>query len=362
MPLSPQQVFADYFRAVLKVMPPSVAYALGWNYSVAEERRRAFSAASGVPIPQGLAVSVTTRCQLACPGCPSTAADPTRREMDPSELRSLIAEARAAGVFLFFMLGGEPLLRADLLDLMAEATDSFFFVYTNGLLLDEGLASAYSRYRHILLMLSIEGFREATDRWRGPGTYDALMDRMALLKRHAALFGYSATVTRLNYTEVTSDDFVGAMGEAGCRVAYYSGYMPVGEKAPRQFLLTRSERLRFGLRVQELKQRHDLAFINENLDTDHCMGGSEFIHISPYGDAEPCPAIHLATHNVRQHSLVEIMKGRLMERMRELAHSLSGTDENCVCRSGLYRQLRGGEPLNSPEVRDAAPLASASGR
>ncbi len=74
MPSSGHQVFADYFRAVLKVMPPSAAQALGWNYTVAEERRRAFSAASGAPIPQGLAVSVTTRCQMACPGCPSTAA------------------------------------------------------------------------------------------------------------------------------------------------------------------------------------------------------------------------------------------------------------------------------------------------
>ncbi|MCX8036425.1 MAG: hypothetical protein N3D11_05085 [Candidatus Sumerlaeia bacterium] len=170
------------------------------------------------------------------------------------------------------------MLRADLPNLMAETNGAFFSVYTDGLLLDEDLALPYSRHRHILLMLNIEGFRAATGRWRGPVTYDALMDRMELLKRHDALFGYSAIVTRLNHAKANSDRFAHVMREAGCRVAYCFGYMPVGEKAPRQFLLTRGERPRFGRRGKVLGKRYGMAFINEAPDTDHCVRSSEFLN------------------------------------------------------------------------------------
>jgi len=336
---SSSQDFHEYFRSALKVMEPARARALARDYTIAEKRRRAVSAAHGVPIPRSLAISVTTRCQLSCPGCPSTVTDPTRRELDTSELRTLIADARAAGVYLFFFLGGEPLLRNDLLEMITEAQDAFFSIYSNGLMLDAKLAAALAKLRNVVFMLSIEGFRESTDRWRGAGTYDMVLDRMALLARHGALFGYSSTVTRLNYEEVVSERFVATMREAGCRVAYYSSYMPVGENAHREFPLTRAERRSFGERIRELERIFDLAIINENIDTDRCTGGSEYLHISPYGDAEPCPAIHLATHNVRQHSLVEIMKGRIMEDMRRIALSLSKTGENCVVRCGLDRRL-----------------------
>jgi MoaA/NifB/PqqE/SkfB family radical SAM enzyme len=251
----------------------------------------------------------------------------------------LIREARDLGVYLFFILGGEPLLRDDMLDQIAEAKGAFFLVFTNGLLLDESKASAISHCKNVLLLLSLEGFRESTDRWRGPGVFDALMEKMALLSRQGVLFGYSATVTNLNHEEVSSERFVRAMREAGCRVAFHSGYIAVGEQAPREFQLTPQERQEFKGRVKELAQVCDVAFISENLDPDFCLGGSEFLHISPYGDAEPCPAIHFSTHNVRQHSLVEIVKSRLMQEMRNTAQSLSGSEEMCVCRSGEHRRL-----------------------
>ncbi len=336
---SSSEAFEDYLRSALKVIRPDVAMGLARDYAAAERRRRAVSAAHGVPIPRSLAISVTTRCQLCCPGCPSTATNPARRELDSIELRRLIAEARTCGVYLFFFLGGEPLLRNDLIGIITEASDAFFSIYTNGLLVNESLAAALAQLRNVVIMLSIEGFRETTDRWRGPGTYDTVLDKMALLARHDALFGFSSTVTRLNYEEVISRPFVATMVDAGCRFAYYSSYMPVGENAHHELPLTRDERRKFGERIRKLETIFTLAIINENIDTDRCTGGAEYLHISPYGDAEPCPAIHLATHNVRQHSLVEIMNGRIMEDMRRIALSLSETGENCVVRCGLDRQL-----------------------
>jgi MoaA/NifB/PqqE/SkfB family radical SAM enzyme len=331
---------AELFQRVLKVMEPATALTLSAGYLAAQERRRAKSAQYGLPLPQGMALSVTARCNLACTGCVAGPADPNRRELSSEELTALIDQARDLGVYLFYIVGGEPFLREDLLDQMARADqDAFFVVFSNGLLLDESKVAALARRNNVLLLLSIEGFRESTDRWRGAGTFDALMDRMALLAGHRAFFGYSATVTTLNYREVASERFMNAMKEAGCRVVFHSEYVAAGPEALPEFQLGADDRQEFRERLGVLQRTSGLAFLSENLATDYCLGGSEFLHINPYGDAEPCPAIHFSTHNVRQHGIVEIVGSRLMRKMRGAAREQSGTEEICVFRSGAHRRL-----------------------
>jgi len=332
------EVIGGFFQSVLKRMDPMTAMTLGAGYFGAAERRRRQSAKYDVIIPQAVAISVTSRCNLSCPGCPVNPIDPGRRELDTGELREFIRESKDLGVYIYFMLGGEPLTRTDLMDLMAAEKDAFFMVFTNATLLDEKLATAISKCPNILPMLSLEGFREATDRWRGAGTFDRVMSAMERLRQHGVFFGYSTTVTSLNREEISSEPFVRAMYSAGCRVAYHSGYVAVGEGAPRQYQLSVKARWTLREAVSKLAAKYDIAFISENLE-EACIGGAEYLHISPYGDAEPCPAIHHSTHNIRQHTLVEIMKSRIMREMRDAAESLSGAAEACVFRSGKYRRL-----------------------
>lgn len=339
MQLTSSQVVFKFFRRLLKVMDKRAAFHASRDYYAAFKRRRRQSVAHGVAIPHGMAVSITTKCNFSCPGCPATPVDPDRQELSPTELRSLIRQAKDLGLYLYLILGGEPFVREDLLDLIAREKDAFFIVFTNGSLLTESRISTISECRNVLLLLSIEGFQESTDRWRGPGTFNMLMNKMALLSRKGAFFGFSATVTTLNLEEVTSDCFVSAMKDAGCRVGYYSGYMAVDEKAPPEYQLSIDARKAFRTRLNTWAKTRDMAFLSEDLEKDCCLGGSEFLHISPYGDAEPCPAMHFSTHNVRRHGLVEIIRSPMMQNMRRIAQSVSGTEESCVCKSGDYTQL-----------------------
>jgi MoaA/NifB/PqqE/SkfB family radical SAM enzyme len=346
-------VIGGFFQSVLRRMNPLTAMSLGAGYFAAAERRRR---QSDVIVPQAIAISVTSRCNLSCPGCPVNPIDPDRRELSTEELRRFIRESKELGVYIYFILGGEPFTRADLLPLMAAEKDAFFMVFTNATLLDENIVAAISKCPNILPMLSLEGFRESTDRWRGAGTFDKVMNAMALLSQRGAFFGYSTTVTSLNREEISSEPFVRAMFAAGCRVAYHSGYVAVGEEAPRQYQLSVNDRRTLKEAVSKLAEKYNIAFISENLE-EACIGGAEYLHISPYGDAEPCPAIHHSTHNVRQHTLVEIMESRIMREMRDAAESLAGAAEACVFRSGKFRRLCGqdGRPRDCQDTTERLP-------
>src|SRR3954470_4613498 len=80
--------------------------------------------------PFGLLAELTYRCPLACTYCsnPLNMAD-YQDELATDEWRRVLVEARDLGVLQCHLSGGEPLLRRDLVEIVAEAHD--LGLYTN---------------------------------------------------------------------------------------------------------------------------------------------------------------------------------------------------------------------------------------
>ena len=80
--------------------------------------------------PFGLLAELTYRCPLACAYCsnPLNMAD-YADELTTDEWRRVLAEARDLGVLQCHLSGGEPLLRRDLVEIVADAHD--LGLYTN---------------------------------------------------------------------------------------------------------------------------------------------------------------------------------------------------------------------------------------
>jgi len=80
--------------------------------------------------PFGLLAELTYRCPLACPYCsnPLNLAD-YQDELATQEWRRVLEEARDLGVLQCHLSGGEPLLRRDLVEIVAGAHD--LGLYTN---------------------------------------------------------------------------------------------------------------------------------------------------------------------------------------------------------------------------------------
>lgn len=102
------------------------------------------------------------------------------------------------GVTLTFY-GGEPLLRADLIErIVKEAPVQRFMMQTNGILLDRLPQKTVNRFSTILV--SLDGNRELTDSSRGEGVYDRVMENV----KHILAGGYRGElIARMTVTERT---------------------------------------------------------------------------------------------------------------------------------------------------------------
>ena len=98
------------------------------------------------PRPYALLAELTYRCPLHCPYCSNPTYYTAGNELKTSEWKRVFAEAAALGVMHAGLSGGEPLLRADLPELIRAARDAGLYtnLITSGVGLDEERANRLS--------------------------------------------------------------------------------------------------------------------------------------------------------------------------------------------------------------------------
>ncbi len=155
---------------------------------------------------------VTVRCNLRCPFCYVSGPEqdawnrehyPRRDELGTAETRAFYRELVAEGFKLAVVLGGEPLLRDDLGELLGELRGKLLVnVFTNGLLLAE---------RHELVrdastvFVSLDAPDAEHDRIRAhPGLFDRVIAGIeALRTRHPRVrLALNATITRASAARI----------------------------------------------------------------------------------------------------------------------------------------------------------------
>ncbi|MEM3921534.1 MAG: TIGR04084 family radical SAM/SPASM domain-containing protein [Nitrososphaerota archaeon] len=122
----------------------------------------------------------TGRCNLRCGYCGGSfdpAKVPWRVEYDLSLLDDLV---RDGDVIAYY--GGEPLLNMRFIEeVMGRFEGCRHVIQTNGLLLDRVSRNILERLDAVLV--SIDGDRRVTDRWRGRGVYDRVIGGVARLRK-----------------------------------------------------------------------------------------------------------------------------------------------------------------------------------
>ena len=118
--------------------------------------------------PYSLLAELTYRCPLKCPYC----SNPLKLRLDQQELETatwarVLAEAAELGVIQVHFSGGEPLVRHDLVELVAEARR--LNLYTH--LITSGMAADEARLEHLrdagldALQISMQDSRPAENDW-----------------------------------------------------------------------------------------------------------------------------------------------------------------------------------------------------
>ena len=294
--------------------------------------------ARGIHVPPFSIFSITGECNLSCAGCYANLLHRSKRpELTNERISRLLSEARALGVSIMLIAGGEPLLREGLLDLTAQTPEILFLLFTNATLLDDSVVEKLRTQPHVVPILSLEGDEALTDERRGAGSHATVMNAMQRLKSRHLFFGTSTTLTRDNYDLATSREHVRGLLKRGCRLFYYINYIPV-EQGTEHLQLP-------GERVQEFEQLLSeyrktkpclfIAFPHDEIALGGCLAaGRGFVHINAYGDVEPCPFSPYSDRNLSQVSLLEAINSPFLRSIRESGVELDETDGGCALWSG----------------------------
>ena len=97
-------------------------------------------------------------------------------------------------------------------------------------------------------------------------------------------------------------------------------YVPVGFEPDMDLMMTPEQRGRQFERLVQLRNTKPILladFWNDGPLVGGCIsGGRKYLHVNANGDVEPCVFCHFATHNIRQHSLQEVVRSPLFQSIR----------------------------------------------
>lgn len=316
----PENAYYPYVRHIIRDVDPEVMKTAAVNFFinanlVAGPIQEELRAKYNCNIPWAILLDPTSACNLHCVGC--WAADyGNKLNLTFEELDDIVSQGKEMGVYFYLFSGGEPLVRKkDIIRLCGKHNDCMFTAFTNGTLIDEEFADEMLRVKNFAPAISLEGFGEATDSRRGVGVYEKVLQAMKILHDRKLIYGISCCYTSANYEAITSEEYWDMIIENGAYFVWYFHYMPVGVDASQELLLSPEQREFVYHRIREYRSRKPLFaidFQNDGEFVNGCVaGGRRYLHINANGDAEPCAFIHYADSNIREKSLLDIMRSPL---------------------------------------------------
>ncbi len=166
----------------------------------------------------------TKRCNLRCMHCYSASGSAKGDdELTTSQAKEMLAEAAQINCPVVLFSGGEPLLREDLFELLAEARRLKLrtVISTNGTLIDAAVAGKLAEAGVGYVGISIDGGEEFHDKFRGvKGSFAATAAGIENCKKAGLKTGLRFTITKANAEQVPYVfDFAASAGVR--RICFY---------------------------------------------------------------------------------------------------------------------------------------------
>jgi MoaA/NifB/PqqE/SkfB family radical SAM enzyme len=350
-------LFADAVRTTMR-RPSQAAFFMKtlWRQRKAARVRKRWER-RGVHVPPIIILSVTNRCNLNCKGCYARELRPQAGaggEMSREEWGSVVGEASELGVGIIMIAGGEPLLRREILDVAADFPGILFPVFTNGLMIDDGMLAWLRKNRNVIPVVSLEGDAWETDSRRGREVYGRVRDVAARLGRRRVFYGISVTVTGSTFYVVTDEAFPRELADAGCGVFFFVEYVPMGDDTGEP-ALTPEQKAALLESLEGFRAKYPALFVAFPGDEDQFGGclaaGRGFVHVNAAGDVEPCPFAPYSDVNLRRTSLREALGSAFLGELQQNRDKLAETAGGCALwanREWVQSLLAGGAPGEGP--------------
>ena len=280
------------------------------------------------PRPYTLVAEITYRCPLRCVYC-SNPVDfhRSRKELTTDDWRRVFSQAAELGVMQLHLSGGEPVLRADLVDLIrhARACDLYTNLITGGTLLDEEKLRRLRDAGLDHIQLSIQGAaREIAEMIAGVRSHRKKLEVARLIRQIGFPLTLNVVIHRLNIAEVP--ELIAIALELGAdrlelaNTQFYawaaenrSALMPTREQYVRAEEIAREA-------IAKYRGTLEIAFVQNDYlsgEPKPCMGGwgRSYMCVNPTGEVMPCHAAAvipgLRFESVRYSALEKIWRDSL---------------------------------------------------
>jgi MoaA/NifB/PqqE/SkfB family radical SAM enzyme len=313
-------------------------------------------------VPNIMSYAVNDECNARCTHCSfyEGVDDKTREALSLEQAQKVIREAQELGVSVFNFVGGEPLLRKDLPEIIRSVDKELAttVLFTNGAYLADqarvlrqaGLDSVY---------VSIDSADpEVHDRLRGTsGLYDQALAGIARAKAAGLSTGISCSMTPESFERGEMHHIVELGKRLGVHEVIVFDTMPTGRFKWRTDLYQKDGWTDAMIRSAEPFNRDPAypgvlvwAYVTSH-EAVGCSWGTNFFYVSPYGDVMSCDFNHTSYGNLLERPLYQIWDE--LSSMPDFAQSKWG---GCKIKDPEY-VARG--VVSPGGTRPASPLAAA---
>lgn len=274
---------------------------------------------AGTPAPLSLAmVCVTPRCPHRCAYCYNAQDHANEEVLSLAVLVRTVRDLAAAGVRNVFLSGGEPMLRVhDLPALLGACRDphlGLWLVSTGfgmGGDVMAGLRAAGLRG----VMISLDGQDRAVhDRVKGrAGAFDEAVQAIGVCRAAGLVVGVNCLIGTALLEQPALEAFVRWAGARGAHFVSLNTPHPVAGDDSLQPLpvadLLRVERVAALTRRGRAWRGQPLAFSPDAWEALRgCVGGQEFVYVSPRGELMACPFLRDSVGRVQDTPVAELLR------------------------------------------------------
>ncbi|MDD2920251.1 radical SAM protein [Rhodoferax sp.] len=266
-------------------------------------------------IPLSVQLDLTYRCNERCVHCYLDHDD--HGEMSTAEIKDLLDQLAAAGVFFLILSGGEIFLRKDLFEIIAHARKHLFAVKlkTNAVLLREASARRIAALGVESVQISVYSHLAAVhdEITKVRGSFRRTIEGARLLKAHGVRVSFANVLMKHNAGDYPQVQALAAEMGVGYNLDATITPMMDGDRSILDLNITPGE-------LEQVLHESTLVGNAEEfcappagplapadaLDTLPCSAGHTACYISPYGDVLPCVQFPLLSGNVRQTRFLDI--------------------------------------------------------
>jgi MoaA/NifB/PqqE/SkfB family radical SAM enzyme len=312
---------------ILRTTDSRLLWKFAWNFGVkgmvsVEKFKRRIR--RGDYFPPFLYLSILNTCNLRCQGCWVDVEE--KDAIDLETLNRTITDAKRHGNSFFGILGGEPFMHPQLLDLLAAHPDCYFQLFTNGQLITEKVARRLRQIGNATPLISIEGREITSDQRRGKkDVFARTLRGLDNCLREKLLTGVATSVCQSNIDELLTESWLQELIARGVHYVWYHTYRPVGPRPNFDLALRPDQLVRVRKFIVQMRAKIPIAMIDAYYDDRGqalCpMSTGISHHIGPTGGIEPCPIIQFAVETISDpRGIYETMRASaFLKDFRELS-------------------------------------------